>query len=110
MGFLVYLKLFIGADSSVYRILGYFILPGTPDKPNRIFLKQKDIDLAVQRLKRAGHATSGKFEWRVIRQLYFYRFSRAGTHLDVYFSYVLNSPSNTQVFKHTILLKAVHSF
>lgn len=69
MGFLVCLTLFIGADSSVYRILGYFILPGTPDKPNRIFLKQKDIDLAVQRLKRAGHATSGKFEWREIRQL-----------------------------------------
>ncbi|KAG6364538.1 hypothetical protein INS49_006139 [Diaporthe citri] len=50
-------------------ILGYFILPGTPDKPNKIFLKQTDIDLAVQRLKRAGHATTGKFEWRVIKQL-----------------------------------------
>lgn len=59
----------VGADSSVYRILGYFILPGTPDKPNKIFLKQTDIDLAVQRLKRAGHATTGKFEWRVIKQL-----------------------------------------
>lgn len=59
----------VGADSFVFRILGYFILPGTPDKPNRIFLKQTDIDLAVQRLKRAGHATTGKFEWRVIKQL-----------------------------------------
>lgn len=59
----------VRADSAVCRILGYFILPGTPDMPNNIFLKQTDIDLATQRLKRAGHATKGKFQWRVIKQL-----------------------------------------
>lgn len=31
-------------------ILGYFILPGTPDKPNRLILKEKDIQLAKARL------------------------------------------------------------
>lgn len=41
-------------------ILGYFVLPGTPAKPNRIFLKQSDIDLAEARLKRDGHNTSGE--------------------------------------------------
>ncbi|KAJ9636958.1 MFS transporter (Seo1) [Knufia peltigerae] len=41
-------------------ILGYFVLPGTPAQPNRLFLKQSDIDLAEARLKRDGHNTSGE--------------------------------------------------
>lgn len=44
-------------------ILGYFVLPGTPEMPNRLILKQEDIDVAESRLKRAGHATKGKFTW-----------------------------------------------
>ncbi|KIW13469.1 hypothetical protein PV08_08657 [Exophiala spinifera] len=50
-------------------ILGYFLLPGTPAKPNRWFLKQRDIDLAVERLKRDGHDTSGeKAGWGTVKQ------------------------------------------
>lgn len=44
-------------------ILGYFVLPGTPDQPNRWFLKKDDIDQAKSRLERAGHVTHGKFKW-----------------------------------------------
>lgn len=50
-------------------ILGFIILPGTPEMPNRILLKSSDIELAAQRLKRAGHSTTGKFHWRVLKQV-----------------------------------------
>lgn len=51
-------------------ILGYFILPGTPDRPNRTFLKQKDIDLATTRLQRAGHTTSEKFTLQTLKTVF----------------------------------------
>lgn len=41
-------------------ILGYILLPGTPDRPNRIILKEKDIAAAVHRLHRDGHGTTEK--------------------------------------------------
>ncbi|KAK4444552.1 transporter SEO1 [Podospora aff. communis PSN243] len=36
-------------------IIGYFILPGTPDKPNKFFLNDDDIAVARDRLKGDGH-------------------------------------------------------
>ncbi|KAK5048172.1 hypothetical protein LTR84_005842 [Exophiala bonariae] len=51
-------------------ILGYFILPGTPDRPNRTFLKQSDIDLAAKRLQRVGHKTSEKFTLRNLKSVF----------------------------------------
>jgi MFS family permease len=41
-------------------MLGFFVLPGTPDKPNRWVLKESDVQLAKDRLERAGHKTEGK--------------------------------------------------
>jgi hypothetical protein len=41
-------------------ILGYFILPGTPERPNRWILKESDIQLSKDRLTRAGHKTEGR--------------------------------------------------
>jgi hypothetical protein len=38
-------------------ILGYFILPGSPDKPNKFVLKDKDVQIAKSRLERASHKT-----------------------------------------------------
>ncbi|KAF4122766.1 Major Facilitator Superfamily [Geosmithia morbida] len=43
--------------------LGYIILPGTPDQPNRRVLKQKDIDIGERRLRRVGHSSHGKMKW-----------------------------------------------
>lgn len=40
-------------------ILGIFVLPGTPDRPNKLVMKEKDAKLAAARLKRAGHAVAG---------------------------------------------------
>lgn len=40
-------------------ILGFFVLPGTPDQPNKWVLKEHDIELAKTRLRRAGHKVEG---------------------------------------------------
>lgn len=50
-------------------LLGYLVLPGTPDQPNKRVLKQDDIDQAKVRLQRAGHATVGKFNWQTFGQI-----------------------------------------
>lgn len=50
-------------------LLGLLILPGTPDMPNRIFLSRADIELATGRLRRAGHATAGRFSLGVLRRV-----------------------------------------
>ncbi|KAH7324727.1 major facilitator superfamily domain-containing protein [Stachybotrys elegans] len=41
-------------------ILGYFVIPGSPDQPNRRVLSQHDIDVGEARLKKAGHISHGK--------------------------------------------------
>ncbi|KAL5116633.1 MFS transporter (Seo1) [Pleosporales sp. CAS-2024a] len=38
-------------------IIGYFVIPGTPEQPNRWILKERDIQLSKTRLQRAGHQT-----------------------------------------------------
>ncbi|KAK3317527.1 major facilitator superfamily domain-containing protein [Cercophora scortea] len=50
-------------------ILGYFILPGTPDMPNRWLLNEDDVKVAKARLTRAGHAIEGKFTLASLRRL-----------------------------------------
>ncbi|KAI1496943.1 major facilitator superfamily domain-containing protein [Biscogniauxia marginata] len=43
-------------------VLGWFVIPGTPDKPNRLVLNQHDIDVGKKRLERSGHVSDGKFK------------------------------------------------
>jgi MFS family permease len=43
-------------------ILGYFLLPGTVDQPNRWVLNDKDIEIGKNRLLRGGHGVKGKFK------------------------------------------------
>lgn len=52
-------------------LLGLFILPGTPYMPNRTFLSRTEIELAAERLKRAGHSIPEKFRfrWTIVKQL-----------------------------------------
>lgn len=48
-------------------ILGYFILPGSPDKPNKFVLNEKDVYLAKARLARVSHATKERaLSWRTV--------------------------------------------
>ncbi|KAL2673927.1 hypothetical protein Neosp_012372 [[Neocosmospora] mangrovei] len=50
-------------------ILGFFVLPGTPDQPNRRVLNQHDIDVGEKRLRRAGHQSHGKMKWRDLKKV-----------------------------------------
>lgn len=51
-------------------IVGYFILPGTPDKPNRLILKRSEVEEAKARLKRGGtRIKSAKFSWGFFRRV-----------------------------------------
>lgn len=45
-------------------LLGLLVLPGTPDKPNRLVMKEHDLKIASSRLRRAGHALEGQVTWR----------------------------------------------
>jgi hypothetical protein len=48
-------------------ILGYFILPGSPDRPNKFVLKEKDVQLAKARLARVAHQTKeSTLSWRTV--------------------------------------------
>jgi hypothetical protein len=47
-------------------IVGFFIWPGTPDKPNRFILKERDLALSKARLWRKGHSTPQVFSWRTV--------------------------------------------
>lgn len=49
-------------------MLGYFIVPGTPDQPNRLVLSKEDTMLGTTRLQRAGHQSHGKFDIRTLKR------------------------------------------
>ncbi|WAO90703.1 Hypothetical protein NCS54_00814000 [Fusarium falciforme] len=50
-------------------ILGYFVIPGTPEQPNRVCLSQEDIDLSTERLSRAGHQSHGKLGLNTLKRI-----------------------------------------
>lgn len=50
-------------------ILGYLVIPGSPEQPNRKVLRQRDIEQAVERLKKAGHVSRGKFQWATMKKV-----------------------------------------
>lgn len=51
-------------------ILGFFVIPGTPDQPNRKVLSQTDIDNSEARLRRAGHQNHGKFKFSTLSRVF----------------------------------------
>ncbi|KAK8060933.1 major facilitator superfamily transporter, partial [Apiospora saccharicola] len=48
-------------------MLGYFVIPGTPDQPNRLVLTEADVIIGEARLKRAGHQSHGKLRVRNLK-------------------------------------------
>ncbi|KAK5051864.1 hypothetical protein LTR84_002667 [Exophiala bonariae] len=66
-------------------IIGFFILPGTPDRPSRVFLSQDDIDLAAKRLHDAGHVTSEEISWGTLKRVLSCRLTWALLSLDLFF-------------------------
>lgn len=88
-------------------IVGFIVLPGTPEMPNRFLLSQADIDQATQRLKRAGHSTTGRFQWRVLRQLAAKWQFWALVWLDVFF---WNGSINTTAGGFLLWLKSLNRY
>ncbi|KAI9926051.1 hypothetical protein ASPWEDRAFT_169918 [Aspergillus wentii DTO 134E9] len=88
-------------------ILGYFILPGTPDKPNKFVLKDKDVAIAQDRLKRAGHGIDEGFSLRsftnILKSWKFWAFLL----LDIFF---WNGCLNTNVGGYLLWLKSLKRF
>ncbi|KAI6350085.1 hypothetical protein MCOR25_010593 [Pyricularia grisea] len=52
-------------------IMGYFLLPGTIEQPNRWILNDKDIQIGKDRLERNGHVTAGKFKVGNLKKILF---------------------------------------
>ncbi|GES63203.1 MFS transporter [Aspergillus terreus] len=94
-------------------ILGYFVLPGTPDKPNRLVLNQADIEQSKARLARHGHnndtsdTRTGQFSLRtVLRILRNWKFW-ALLLLDIFF---WNGSINTTTGGYLLWLKSLRRF
>ncbi|KAI1859390.1 hypothetical protein JX265_010393 [Neoarthrinium moseri] len=52
-----------------FGVLGYFVIPGTPEQPNRRVLQQADIDLSRERLAKAGHVSHGKVRFETLKKV-----------------------------------------
>ncbi|KAG6009350.1 hypothetical protein E4U21_002658 [Claviceps maximensis] len=51
-------------------LVGYILLPGTPSKPNRLFLTENDLRVREIRLAGAGHTTvSEKISFQALKEL-----------------------------------------
>ncbi|KAJ5281063.1 hypothetical protein N7478_006435 [Penicillium angulare] len=89
-------------------ILGYFILPGTPDKPNKYILKEEDITLAKSRLEQASHSIKEEnVSWRTLlnvsRNWKFY----ALLWLNIFF---WNGSINTTTGGYQLWLKSLNKY
>ncbi|CAM1505881.1 Fc.00g115180.m01.CDS01 [Cosmosporella sp. VM-42] len=52
-------------------ILGYFIWPGTPARPNRHVIKESELELARSRIEKAGGETkSTPFSWSLLGRIF----------------------------------------
>ena len=90
-----------------FGIAGFFIWPGTPDRPNRLVLKDAEINLAKRRLQRVGHATSGKFTLKTIRGVLLRPQFWVIVLWDIFF---WNGSINTSTGGFLLWLKSLHRF
>jgi hypothetical protein len=88
-------------------ILGFFIWPGTPDKPNRLVLKETDISLAKVRLRRAGHTTSERFSLQTIKRVFTNPQIYVLILWDIFF---WNGCINTSTGGYLLWLKSLHRY
>lgn len=87
-------------------LVGFFLWPGTPDKPNRLLLSDKEIQLARDRLERYGNQLKPlPFSWKRLIQIFggwkFYTL----VIWDVFF---FNAGANTAAL--LLWIKSLHRF
>ncbi|KAL2854737.1 major facilitator superfamily domain-containing protein [Aspergillus pseudodeflectus] len=88
-------------------ILGYFILPGTPDRPNKLVINDKDIELSKARLQRAGHTFQGTWTMRsLVNVLKNWKFW-ALLLLDIFF---WNGSINTSTGGYLLWLRSLNRY
>ncbi|KAJ5882086.1 uncharacterized protein N7529_000758 [Penicillium soppii] len=89
-------------------ILGYFILPGSPDKPNKFVLKEKDVQLAKARLARVAHETKeSTLSWRTVLRVGSNWKFWALLLLDIFF---WNACLNTNAGGYQLWLKSLDKY
>lgn len=88
-------------------ILGAFVLPGTPDKPNRLVIRGEDLKVAQRRLERAGHGLKGKVTLQTFAKLAKNPQLWAILLLDVFF---WNGSINTSTGGYLLWLKSLQRY
>lgn len=87
-------------------LIGYFIWPGTPDKPNRLWLSKQEIELARNRLQKYGSELETiPFTWSRYRAI----FTRSRFYVLITWSIIFyNTTANTAAF--ILWIKSLHRF
>lgn len=88
-------------------ILGYFVLPGTPDKPNKLILSSKDVEIAKARLRRVGYGIESKFRWKTCSDMLRNWKIWAFLLLDIFF---WNASYNTNAGGYLLWLKSLKRY
>ena len=88
-------------------ILGYFVLPGTPEMPNKMVMKKHDLELAKSRLTRAGHALTGKFTLKTLKKVLLSGRVWALILFDIFF---WNASINTSAGGYLLWLKSLKRY
>ncbi|CAI7643812.1 unnamed protein product [Penicillium bialowiezense] len=87
-------------------IIGYFIYPGTIDKPNRLVVSQRDLDIARARLERQGsQVKSAPFSWGLIKRIFT---TKRFWLILIWDGFFFNSSANTASF--LLWLKSLHRY
>jgi hypothetical protein len=88
-------------------LLGYCVLPGTPDRPNRLVLSDRDVEIARNRLKRAGHNVKGNVTIHTFVKIAKSPLVWAFLLLDIFF---WNGSINTSTGGYLLWLKSLNRF
>lgn len=87
-------------------IIGYFIYPGTIDKPNRLVVSQRDLDIARARLERQGsQVKSAPFSWGLIKRIFT---TKRFWLILIWDGFFFNSSANAASF--LLWLKSLHRY
>ena len=88
-------------------LLGYCVLPGTPDRPNRLVLSKRDVEIAKSRLERAGHNVKGNVTMHTFVKIAKSPLVWAFLLLDIFF---WNGSINTSAGGYLLWLKSLNRF
>ncbi|GME62927.1 MFS transporter [Neofusicoccum parvum] len=88
-------------------ILGIFIFPGTPDMPNKLVLKEHDVELAKRRLEKDGPRATGHLTWRTIKNIVTSWKLYILIIWDIFF---WNGSINTSAGGYLLWLKSLHRY